>query len=878
MKKYCSIKRKPLFIKQCLIKALAIYCLILGHSTYAQITATTSSTPNTVCGGMPCNYTGPSILINEVMLSPVGTDGSIWSATCGSTASNGCGEWIELYNPNVCQPVDVSCYHLGNYTTEPGSSPLIAHSSGFTIPPGTIVPPGGFLVIRGPNAPAVNPALLVSNGGKTIEIVPSAANTCLGPSGYRLWFPNTGGWFAFYDNNGVVQDAIRYGAPPDNDLAGQPCVANLGSCPVVSSLQSYNQIPAAKKRDIYTPATIPNSWGLSIRRGVDGGNWVQNVGASPTMGTCNSTCATIPTVTCTGTATVNAAGGIAPYSFHWNDSQAQLTQTATGLCGGIYIVTVTDNVGTSAQFSVTVGDPTLPIASISGTTSICSGASTTITFNGTPNATVTYTVNGGGNQTIVLDAAGVASLTTAALTANTTYALVSVSLATCSQPQNGSAVITISSPPNVAISGTTTICSGTSTTITFNGTSNATVTYTVNGGSNQTIVLDASGTAALNTGVLTTDTTYALVSASLAGCSQLQTGSAIVSLNALPTVSILGTTSVCSGSATTISFNGTPNATVTYTINGGSNQTITLDGTGLASANTGALTTDTIYELVSVTLGSCSQAQTGTATVTINIIPTVTISGTATVCSGDAASITFSGMPNATITYTVDGGPNQTILLDSVGTANLDTGSLTSATTYSLVSVALGTCSQAQSGSVTVTVNPLVSFTIEAVCLAGNLTLQIIEANFDPTLASYNWTQGSTTVGTDSTLNVEDYIAANPTVNLPLLFSLSVDLNGCFTEQSFTVNTNPCGDIPKGVSINGDGLNDTFNLTGYGVKELSIFNRYGMKVYSFSGAYTTQWRGQTDDGKELPDGTYYYSIHTTAGTIKTGWVYIIRSH
>jgi gliding motility-associated-like protein len=317
---------------------------------------------------------------------------------------------------------------------------------------------------------------------------------------------------------------------------------------------------------------------------------------------------------------------------------------------------------------------------------------------------------------------------------------------------------------------------------------------------------------------------------------------------------------------------------VTYTINGGSNQTITLDGTGLASANTGALTTDTIYELVSVTLGSCSQAQTGTATVTINIIPTVTISGTATVCSGDAASITFSGMPNATITYTVDGGPNQTILLDSVGTANLDTGSLTSATTYSLVSFALGTCSQAQSGSVTVTVNPLVSFTIEAVCLAGNLTLQIIEANFDPTLASYNWTQGSTTVGTDSTLNVEDYIAANPTVNLPLLFSLSVDLNGCFTEQSFTVNTNPCGDIPKGVSINGDGLNDTFNLTGYGVKELSIFNRYGMKVYSFSGAYTTQWRGQTDDGKELPDGTYYYSIHTTAGTIKTGWVYIIRSH
>jgi large repetitive protein len=783
------------------IKTLILCLCLLATNAYAQITATTSSTPNTVCGGVNCNYTGPSILINEVMLSPVGTDGSIWSATCGSTVSNGCGEWIELYNPNVCQPVDVSCYHLGNYTTEPGSSPLITHSGGFTIPPGTIVPPGGFLVIRGPNAPAVNPALLVSNGGKTIEIVPSAANTCLGPSGYRLWFPNTGGWFAFYDNNGVVQDAIRFGAPPANDLAGQPCVANLGSCPAVSSLQSYNQIPAAKKADIYTPATIPSSWGLSIRRGVDGGNWVQNVGVSPTMGTCNSTCVTIPTVTCTGTATVNPTGGVAPYSFHWNDSQAQLTQTATALCGGTYIVTVTDNVGTSAQFSVTVGDPTLPTASISGTTSICSGASTTITFDGTPNATVTYTVNGGGNQTIVLDAAGVATLTTGALTANTTYALVSVSLATCSQPQSGSAVITISSPPTATISGTTTICSGSSTTITFNGTPNATVTYTINGGSNQTILLNGSGTATLNTGALNTNTTYSLVSVSLTGtppCSQAQTGSAVVTISSLLSASISGTTSVCSGSATTITFNGTPNATIIYTVNGGANQTITLNGSSSATLNTGAITTTTTYSLVSVSLAPCSQSQTGLAVVSISPPPTATISGATTICSGSSSTITFSGTPNAIVTYTINGGGNQTIALSGAGSASLNTGALTADTLYSLVSASLaGTpaCSQAQSGTATVSVLPLPIAAISGTTTICSGSSSIITFSGTPNATvTYTINGGSNqtitlNAGGSATLNT-GVLTANTTYNL-----VNVALASCSQNQSgsavVTVNALP---------------------------------------------------------------------------------------
>ncbi|WP_222940214.1 hypothetical protein, partial [Flavobacterium buctense] len=96
-------------------------------------------------------------------------------------------------------------------------------------------------------------------------------------------------------------------------------------------------------------------------------------------------------------------------------------------------------------------------------------------------------------------------------------------------------------------------------------------------------------------------------------CSQGQTGSAIVTISPTSTVTISGTTTICSGSTTVITFNGAPNATVTYTVNGGTNQTIVLNGLGSATLTTPALISNTIYSLVSVILPGtplCSQTQT----------------------------------------------------------------------------------------------------------------------------------------------------------------------------------------------------------------------------------------------------------------------------
>ena len=96
----------------------------------------------------------------------------------------------------------------------------------------------------------------------------------------------------------------------------------------------------------------------------------------------------------------------------------------------------------------------------------------------------------------------------------------------------------------------------------------------------------------------------------------------------------------------------------------------------------------------------------------------------------------------------------------------------------------------------------------------------------------------------------------------------------CVDESSFTVKFEDCP-IQKGLSPNGDGLNDSFDLSPHGVMDLKIYNRYGSEVYSHGVGYTNEWMGQDKNGKGLPDGTYYYVVISN-GKVRTGWVQINR--
>lgn len=380
------------------MKITALLSMIfIGFSTFAQLTATSTSQLNTNCNGNPCDYNGPSILINELMISPSLNDGSISGPGTGS----GRGEWIELYNPNLCEFVDISCYFLGNNTNE--------GNGGFIIPPGTIVPPGGFCLIRGANVTPVPTNLLYANGGNVIEVIVPLNITDAGvcSSGTRVWFPNAGGWFAFYDNLGVAQDAVSWINSAGS--AGAPCIPTLTGCNSVPSLNSYDAIPANRKNYITNTAVTMD---FSYRRLPDGGTWSGN--GLPTYADCNAGCIPAGSSSCTGTGTLNVLGGTPPYTYSWDDSQAQMTVTAIDLCAGTYNVTVTDNVGVVEVFQVTVND-FVPTVSINVQPEICVDAAAigvvvspiavvgqtgTITGNGVTGTNFNPTNAGVGNQTL----------------------------------------------------------------------------------------------------------------------------------------------------------------------------------------------------------------------------------------------------------------------------------------------------------------------------------------------------------------------------------------------------------------------------------------------------------------------------------------------
>jgi len=73
--------------------------------------------------------------------------------------------------------------------------------------------------------------------------------------------------------------------------------------------------------------------------------------------------------------------------------------------------------------------------------------------------------------------------------------------------------------------------------------------------------------------------------------------------------------------------------------------------------------------------------------------------------------------------------------------------------------------------------------------------------------------------------------------------------------------------IPQGISPNGDGINDFFEIIGledYPRNKLSVFNRWGHKVYQ-QESYRNEWDGKSESPLTLgsgllPKGTYFYVL------------------
>lgn len=172
---------------------------------------------------------------------------------------------------------------------------------------------------------------------------------------------------------------------------------------------SWNTAPSQNGL-IATNMAAGNNW-LAVITDAMGCSITQSVSvANPTPVSITGTVVIPPTCAglSNGTVTVNYSPGTGPYTVNWSNPISQtvttsaLTQSVSGVAGGLYSVTVVDNYGCSSTQPINVIPPT-PLALVpSANVTICYGQSTQISASGnggTPGYTYSWTPNtltGGG--------------------------------------------------------------------------------------------------------------------------------------------------------------------------------------------------------------------------------------------------------------------------------------------------------------------------------------------------------------------------------------------------------------------------------------------------------------------------------------------------
>ncbi|MBS1650429.1 MAG: hypothetical protein JSU07_00325, partial [Bacteroidetes bacterium] len=287
---------------------------------------------------------------------------------------------------------------------------------------------------------------------------------------------------------------------------------------------------------------------------------------------------------CSGNSFTINPSGASTYTIQGGSSVVSPTANAT------YTVNGTSATGcissNTAISSVTVN--ALPTISVNSG-AICYGKSFTIN----PSGASTYTIQGG--SAVVSP------------TANATYTVNGTSAAGCISSNTATSAVTVNTLPIVSVNNGT-ICSGNSFTISPSGAN----TYTIQGGS---AVVSPTANAS-----------YTVNGTSTAGCLSSNTATSSVNVNALPVVSVNNGT-ICSGNSFTIN----PSGANTYTIQGGS-----------AVVSPTANATYSVVGTSSVT-GCISNAVNDS--VTVNALPSVSLSAAQTTACLGASSIALTGSP-----------------------------------------------------------------------------------------------------------------------------------------------------------------------------------------------------------------------------------------
>ncbi|MNX81660.1 hypothetical protein D3C86_1133550 [compost metagenome] len=147
------------------------------------------------------------------------------------------------------------------------------------------------------------------------------------------------------------------------------------------------------------------------------------------------------------------------------------------------------------------------------------------------------------------------------------------------------------------------------------------------------------------------------------------------------------------------------------------------------------------------------------------------------------------------------------------------------------------------------------------------------------------WTIPTLNAGQSVTLTIVAEVLPGGDYLSVATVEISTPLDVDATNNSASVSVDPiCLTVYNEFTPNNDGANDLFRIDcieSYPNNELKVYNRYGSLVYS-KQHYENDWNGTANvsgvinRGDMLPTGTYFYVIDIGEGTVKKGWLSIMR--
>jgi large repetitive protein len=381
----------------------------LGPNTYV-----VTVTDNFGCvSTATATITQPPVLTLGLGITNVSCNGG-FDGTITATPAGGTPTYTYSWTPNVGSGSSISNLPTGNYSC------VVTDLAGCTATQTTTINQPTALAIT---FTVTNTTCNQSNGGFSVTGsggFPPYQFSIGGPFGSGTTFSN----LAAGTYNVSIRDAnlctatfpvsILNTAGPTATISSFTNVTCNGACngtATVNVTGGSGTITYAWSNGQATPIATNLCAGIYNVNATDQNGCVATIGVTITEPTPLQTSASGTNPLCfggsTGTATASVLGGTPNYSFAWNSSPAQNTQTATGLPAGTYNVIITDANNCTSTASVVLVNPAALLVTVTGTDptcfGTCDGTATATVSNGTspisylwndPNAQTTPTAGG----------------------------------------------------------------------------------------------------------------------------------------------------------------------------------------------------------------------------------------------------------------------------------------------------------------------------------------------------------------------------------------------------------------------------------------------------------------------------------------------------